>query len=53
VLIVEQYIDRALSLAGDVVILRGGEIVWRGPAGSAGPPTLAGYLGESAVGDLG
>ncbi len=49
-LLVEQYVDRALEFADDAVILRRGEVVWRGPAASAGPETLAGYLGDPVGG---
>ncbi len=50
-LLVEQYVDRALQFADDAVILRRGEVVWRGPAASAGAETLTGYLGDPGVGE--
>ncbi|HKF90500.1 MAG TPA: ABC transporter ATP-binding protein [Acidimicrobiia bacterium] len=49
-LLVEQYVDRALEFADDALILRRGEAVWQGAASSAGPETLAGYLGDSVGG---
>jgi branched-chain amino acid transport system ATP-binding protein len=49
-LLVEQYADRALEFADDAVILRRGEAVWRGAAASAGPETVAGYLGDPVGG---
>jgi branched-chain amino acid transport system ATP-binding protein len=49
-MLIEQYVDRALEFADDAVILRRGEVVWRGPAASAGEETLAGYLGDPGLG---
>jgi branched-chain amino acid transport system ATP-binding protein len=47
VLLVEQYVERALAFADDAVILRQGEVVWRGPSGEAETELVAGYLGET------
>lgn len=44
--LVEQYVDRALEFADEAVILRRGEVVWRGAASAAGAETVAGYLGD-------
>ncbi len=49
IVLIEQYVDRALEFAEDAVILRRGEAVWSGPAREAHDQALAGYLGESAV----
>jgi branched-chain amino acid transport system ATP-binding protein len=49
IVLIEQYVDRALEFAEDAVILRRGEAVWSGPAPEAHDQALAGYLGESAV----
>ena len=49
-LLIEQYVERALGFVDDAVILRRGEVVWRGPAASAGAEMLAGYLGDPGVG---
>jgi branched-chain amino acid transport system ATP-binding protein len=45
VLLVEQYVERALELADAAVIMRRGHIVWRGSAADAHAQVLAGYLG--------
>jgi len=45
VLLVEQYVNRALELADEAVILRRGRLVWRGPAPEASTELVAGYLG--------
>jgi branched-chain amino acid transport system ATP-binding protein len=51
VVLIEQYIERALALADTAVILRRGRVVWSGPAGAVGPDVLDHYLGvdETAV----
>jgi branched-chain amino acid transport system ATP-binding protein len=46
VMLVEQYVERALEFADEAVILRRGRLVWHGPAGEAGAELVAGYLGE-------
>ena len=48
VLLVEQYVTRALELADDAVILRRGRLVWQGAAADAGSELVAGYLGAEA-----
>jgi branched-chain amino acid transport system ATP-binding protein len=48
--LVEQYVDRALEFADEAVILRRGEVVWRGAASVAGAETVAGYLGDPVGG---
>lgn len=45
VLLVEQYVERALAFADDAVILRRGEVAWRGRAADAGAELVASYLG--------
>jgi branched-chain amino acid transport system ATP-binding protein len=45
VLLVEQYVGRALEIADEAVILRRGHLVWRGAAADAGSELVAGYLG--------
>jgi branched-chain amino acid transport system ATP-binding protein len=45
ILLVEQYVDRALALADDALIMRQGEVAWRGPAAQANVEVAAGYLG--------
>jgi branched-chain amino acid transport system ATP-binding protein len=45
ILLIEQYVERALELADEAVILRRGNVVWRGPAADAHAQLVAGYLG--------
>lgn len=45
VLLVEQYVERALAFADDAVILRRGEVAWKGRAADAGTELVASYLG--------
>jgi branched-chain amino acid transport system ATP-binding protein len=45
ILLVEQYVERALAFADDAVILRRGRVAWSGPANDAGAQLVAGYLG--------
>jgi branched-chain amino acid transport system ATP-binding protein len=46
VLLVEQYVERALTLADHAIVMRHGEVVWRGPAAEAHAQAVTGYLGE-------
>jgi branched-chain amino acid transport system ATP-binding protein len=45
VLLVEQYVERALAFVDDAVILRRGRVAWRGKAADAQRELLAEYLG--------
>lgn len=46
VVLVEQYVERALAVADDVTVLRHGEVEWAGPAAAVDLDQLAeGYLG--------
>jgi branched-chain amino acid transport system ATP-binding protein len=45
ILLVEQYVERALAFADEAVILRRGHVAWHGPAKEAGAQLVAGYLG--------
>jgi len=45
ILLIEQYVERALELASEAVILRRGAVVWRGAASDARTELVAGYLG--------
>lgn len=47
VLLIEQFIVRALAMADDCVILSRGRVGWAGPAAEAGPEVLDRYLGEA------
>jgi len=46
VVLVEQYVERALALADEASIVRNGQVVWAGPAGDVDLDLVAeGYLG--------
>jgi branched-chain amino acid transport system ATP-binding protein len=49
VVLIEQFVDRALSLADHAVVLRRGSVAWQGPADEAGRAALDQYLGASSV----
>jgi branched-chain amino acid transport system ATP-binding protein len=49
ILLVEQYVTRALDLADEAIILRRGRSVWRGPAAAAHAELAAGYLGDAEL----
>jgi branched-chain amino acid transport system ATP-binding protein len=46
IVLIEQFIERALQLADRAVILRRGEVVWSGPSTEAGDAVLDEYLGS-------
>ena len=46
VILVEQYVERALAFADDALVMRQGTITWSGPASEAHDRALTGYLGE-------
>jgi len=48
VLLVEQFVERALDLADVAVVLRHGRVVWSGPAADVGTDVLAEYLSGEA-----
>jgi branched-chain amino acid transport system ATP-binding protein len=47
VIIIEQYVHRALDFADDCVVLQHGELAWSGPAAEAGSEVLGLYMGDS------
>jgi branched-chain amino acid transport system ATP-binding protein len=49
VLLVEQFVHRALAFADRAVILRRGRIIWQGKSAEAGPEVLARYISETAA----
>jgi branched-chain amino acid transport system ATP-binding protein len=49
IVLIEQFIHRALVLADTCVILTRGRVGWSGPAGEAGQEVLDRYLGESVT----
>jgi branched-chain amino acid transport system ATP-binding protein len=48
IVLIEQFIHRALGLADQCVILKQGSVAWTGPSESARQEVLDRYLGESA-----
>jgi len=48
ILLIEQYVERALGLASEAVILRRGRVGWHGPASEAHTELVAGYLGTDS-----
>jgi branched-chain amino acid transport system ATP-binding protein len=48
IVLIEQFIHRALALASQCVILKQGTVAWTGPADNARQEVLNRYLGESA-----
>jgi branched-chain amino acid transport system ATP-binding protein len=49
ILLIEQYVRRALAFADEAVILRRGKIAWRGAAGDVGDEVLTSYLGRDEL----
>jgi ABC-type branched-subunit amino acid transport system ATPase component len=47
VIMIEQYVHRALAFADECMVLERGEVAWIGPAGAAGDEILRHYLGEA------
>ena len=45
ILLVEQYVERALAFADDALVMRQGEVAWQGPAAEAHDHVIASYLG--------
>jgi branched-chain amino acid transport system ATP-binding protein len=52
VLLIEQFVERALAFADDAVVLRHGLVGWQGPAAEAGDELLAEYLGGETASSL-
>jgi len=48
IVLIEQFVHRALALASQCVILKQGSVVWAGPSAGARQDVLDAYLGESA-----
>jgi ABC-type branched-subunit amino acid transport system ATPase component len=49
VVMIEQYVHRALAFADDCLVLQRGETVWHGPAKEAGTEVLRHYLGDAVA----
>lgn len=47
VVMIEQYVHRALAFAEDCIVLNRGRLAWSGPASEAGPELLGQYLGTA------
>jgi branched-chain amino acid transport system ATP-binding protein len=47
IIMIEQYVHRALAFADDCLVLQRGELAWHGPASQAGSEVLSHYLGEA------
>jgi branched-chain amino acid transport system ATP-binding protein len=52
VLLIEQFVERALGFADEAVVLRNGLVGWQGPASEAGGELLAEYLGGETASSL-
>lgn len=48
-ILIEQFVHRALSISDSCVILRRGQLVWSGPASSAAEQALAQYIGQETT----
>jgi len=49
VLLIEQFVHRALQFCDRALILRRGRVIWQGPSSEAGAEVLARYLSETAA----
>jgi branched-chain amino acid transport system ATP-binding protein len=49
IVLIEQFVHRALAFADRVIILQRGRIGWEGPSSEAGAEVLARYLSETAA----
>lgn len=47
VIMIEQYVHRALAFADECVILQRGALAWKGPSAEAGDELVSSYLGET------
>ena len=47
VVLIEQFVHRALELADSCVVMSRGRVAWSGPAAAAGPEVLERYLGAA------
>ena len=47
IVLIEQFVHRALSMADSCVILTSGRVGWSGPASEAGQEVIDRYLGEA------
>jgi branched-chain amino acid transport system ATP-binding protein len=49
VIMIEQYVHRALEFADECLVLHRGEVAWSGPASEAREEALRHYLGEAVA----
>jgi branched-chain amino acid transport system ATP-binding protein len=47
IVMIEQYVHRALAFADDCLVLQRGVLAWKGPASQAGGELLSRYLGDA------
>jgi branched-chain amino acid transport system ATP-binding protein len=47
IVMIEQYVHRALAFADDCLVLQRGALAWKGPANQAGSELLSRYLGDA------
>lgn len=47
IVMIEQYVHRALAFADDCLVLQRGSVAWQGPASRAGGEVLSRYLGDA------
>ena len=50
VLIIEQYVHRALGFADKALLIQRGEVIWSGPTAEAESEVMSHYLGDAATG---
>jgi branched-chain amino acid transport system ATP-binding protein len=47
--LIEQYVERALAFADDAMVLRRGVVAWEGPANGAAEQVAHSYMGDTAI----
>jgi branched-chain amino acid transport system ATP-binding protein len=53
IILIEQYVHRALAFADSCVVLQRGQVSWSGPTAQASKQTLEGFLGAAGTAELG
>jgi branched-chain amino acid transport system ATP-binding protein len=53
IILIEQYVHRALAFADSCVVLRRGQVTWSGPSSQARQQELEGFMGTGAAAGLG
>ena len=49
IILIEQYVHRALAFADSCVVLQRGQVTWSGPTSKASQETLEGFLGSTTT----